>query len=285
MNQARDLAMEQRDLSFAESQPDRAKHLSAEQVETYNREGFLKPFRICDDADVERNRRYFDDLLEKIRQMAPDRDAYAINGFQSRCRGIYDMATHPRILDLVEDLIGPDIVCWATHFFCKLPHDPKSVPWHQDASYWRLTPARTVTAWLAIDDADVENACMHVIPGTHRMGPLPWSDATEPSVLNQSLTDVDKLGEPVPIELQAGEISLHADMLAHGSRPNESDRRRCGLTIRYCPPTVRVLAPAWADNEILCRGEAPADTDWRFNPRPEVEDLSAFGKQPSIGGN
>jgi len=101
----------------------------------------------------------------------------------------------------------------------------------------------------------------------------------------KDLTDVDKLGEPVPIELQAGEISLHADMLAHGSRPNESDRRRCGLTIRYCPPTVRVLAPAWADNAILCRGEAPADTDWRFNPRPEVEDLSAFGKQPSIGGN
>lgn len=258
--------------------------LSREQVAFYNAHGYLKPFDIYAPLEVARNRAYFDYLLATLRVEQPDLDTYAINGYHTRCRGIYEMATHPKILDLVEDIVGPNIICWGTHFFCKMPLDPKSVPWHQDASYWPLAPARTVTAWLAIDDADVENSCMFVIPGTHARGHLKWKDTSGPAVLNQEIEGIQQLGEPVAMELQAGQISLHADMLAHGSTPNRSSRRRCGLTVRYCPPEVEPLNRGWGDGAILCRG---VDTTghWRHNSKPPGEDLEFRKQQPIIGGN
>ena len=101
-------------------------------------------------------------------------------GYQTRCAGLYDLVTHPTILDHVQDLIGPDIICWTSHAFCKAAFDPKRIPFHQDASYWPLTPARTVTVWLAIDDADRENSCLQVIPRTHRMGHLKYTGKSRP---------------------------------------------------------------------------------------------------------
>lgn len=274
----------QPDLSF-EPVPHRdGAALSAEQIDAYNEQGYLHPFDVFNDLEAQRNRAYFDYLLAELRCQNDGRDSYAINGYHSRCEGIHDLVMHPRILDLVEALVGPDIICWGTHFFCKLPHDPKKVPWHQDASYWPLTPARTVTVWLAIDDADAGNAAMQFIPGTHRLGPLAWKQTADPAVLGQEITGVDRLGRPVVNELKAGQISLHADMLAHGSEANPSARRRCGLTLRYCPPTVRAIKTDWAANAILCRGADPTG-HWRHCPRPCGNDLSPANKPKSIGGN
>lgn len=272
------------DLSFQPADAAAARVLDQSQIAFYNREGYLKPFRVFDAAQAHANRIYFDDLLAAMKLMNDGRDTYAINGYHSRCEGIHRIVTHPDILDLVQDIIGPDIVCWGTHFFCKMPRDPKAVPWHQDASYWPFTPARTVTVWLAIDDADVANACMHVIPRTHVMGHLAWKPTRQDAVLNQEIPDVQTLGSPVPIELAAGEISLHADMIVHGSTPNRSDRRRCGLTMRYCPPTVSSSKPDWQANAILCRGKDPTGA-WGFPPAPRGNDLSPRNKPKSIGGN
>jgi ectoine hydroxylase-related dioxygenase (phytanoyl-CoA dioxygenase family) len=241
------------------------------------------PFTIYDALHAERNRAYFDYLLADLRAHNDGRDAYAINGFHTRCKGIYELATHPAILDLVEDIVGPDIIAWGTHFFCKLPGDPKHVHWHQDASYWPLSPARTVTVWLAIDDADVENACMHFLPGTHQHGHLEYKKPETPGVLNQEITNINKYGQPVPDILKAGQISLHADMLAHGSGPNQSNRRRCGLTIRYCPPAVEPVDRAWGGNAILCRGTC-SNPLWSFPAKPLGEDL-AGAKPKVIGAN
>lgn len=272
-----------RDLSFQPVRNQQPRTLTPAQIAFYNEHGYLKPFRLFHAREVERNRAYFDYLLAELRVHQPDRDQYAINGFQTRCRGLHALVTHPGILDLVEDLVGPNIIAWATHYFCKLPHDPKSVHWHQDASYWPLSPARTVTVWLAIDDADVDNACMHFLPGTHRLGHLEWHEAATPGVLNQEITHIEQYGQPVPDELQAGEISLHADMLAHGSGPNPSARRRCGLTIRYCPPSVEPVNRDWGRNAILCRGRCD-NPHWQFPPAPAGEDLT--GSKPKvIGGN
>ena len=275
---------DQRDLSFAPADPERARTIPADDVRFYNENGYIKPFRVFDDAETEANRRYFDFLLDEIKRQNDGRDQYAINGFHTRCAGLYDIATDPRILDLVADLIGPDIVCWGTHFFCKLPHDPKAVPWHQDASYWPLSPARTVTVWLAIDDADRENSAMKFLPGTHKMGHLEWKNTERDAVLGQEIVGAESLGEPVYDELEAGELSLHADMLAHGSEPNQSDRRRCGLTIRYCPPHVQPIDPGWGDNVIVCRGQADPER-WVHYERPEGEDLSPNNRPQARGGN
>ena len=273
---------EERDLSFAPTINESPLRLSREQIAFYNAEGYVAPFRAYNHADADANRTYFDDLLLKVQTQRPDLDAYSVNGFQVCCQGLYDIVMNPFILDCVQDIIGPDIIAWGTHFFCKQPHDPRKVAWHQDTSYWPFTPARTVTVWLAIDHADQENAAMKFIPRSHNKGHLKWRDVTGQAVLNQEIEDTESLGQPVYDELKAGEFSLHADMLAHGSDPNSSDRRRCGLTIRYCPVSVRKLNPAWGQGAILCRGSYP-DNAWTHNPRPPGEDVTVMVKR--IGAN
>jgi len=272
------------DLSFKPVDNPKPRHLSPGQIAQYNELGYVKPFDVFNPLEAERNRAYFDYLLASLRALNDGRDSYAINCYQARCRGIYEMATDPRILDLVEDIVGPNIVVWATHFFCKMPHDPKSVPWHQDASYWPLSPARTVTAWIAIDDVDVENSAMQVIPGSHNKGHLKWKNAEGPAVLNQEVENAQQYGKPASIELRAGQISLHADMIVHGSQPNRSARRRCGLTVRYCPPQVEPLDRAWGVNSIIARG-IDANGWWANQPKPAGEDLSSSDKPKVIGGN
>lgn len=265
--------MDSRELNFVPVDNANPKTLTREQIDFYNEFGYLKPFRIYDDARTAANREYFDWMLETIQQMDDGRDAYSINGYETRCAKLWDIVTDLKILDLVEDIVGPSFVCWGTHFFCKLPGDEKAVPWHQDASYWPFDTSRTVTVWLAIDDADAENAAMQVIAGSHRQGHLEWKDTESLAVLNQEIVNVERLGSPVYLDLKAGEISLHSDMLAHGSTPNRSTRRRCGLTMRYCTTDVKAINPNWARNVILCRGDDPHG-HWENRPRPSGEDLS-----------
>lgn len=276
--------MNERDLSFQPIHNVEPQRVTTAQIEAYNRDGYIKPLRIFDDTETLEVRAYFDSLLEKLMSFKDGRDSYAINGYHVCCRSLWDIVTHPRILEYVRDITGPDFVAWGTHFFCKMPYDPKAVPWHQDASYWPLTPARTVTVWLAIDDADAGNSAMQFIPGTHAMGALRWRETQQAAVLSQEIVDVETLGEPVYDDLRAGEMSLHADMLAHGSTPNDSARRRCGLTIRYCPMEVRALQPAWATQAIWCGGEDPSG-HWGNTPRPPGENLSPDRRPISIGGN
>ena len=189
---------------------------------------------------------------------------------------------NPIILDHVEDLLGPEIICWATHYFCKDAGDPKIVPWHQDASYWLLSPARTVTVWLAIDDADEENAAMKFLPATHNIGHLEWEKTARAAVLDQEIIGIDKMGSSIHNTLKAGQFSLHADMLAHGSDANLSSRRRCGLTIRYCPPCVVPLNRDWAAGAIRCRG-SQSIPHWKLNPVPKGNTITSG--TTSIGGN
>jgi non-heme Fe2+,alpha-ketoglutarate-dependent halogenase len=280
--------MNERDLSFRRVENPSPKKLSRDQIEHFNERGYIQPLSLFDDDEIARHRAYFDNLLLKIKELKDGRNAYAINSYQALCEGIWDLCKEPRILDYVEDIVGPNIIAWASHYFCKLPHDGKTVPWHQDASYWHLTPARTVTVWLAIDDADEDNAAMKFIPGTHRVGHLKWREAQGEVVLKQEITDINRFGQPVYDCLKAGQLSLHADMLVHGSDPNVSDRRRCGLTIRYCEPEVRTTKPGWNIDSIIARGR-DSTGNWKDNARPVgdtlVKEGALHGKPNSIGGN
>ncbi|MCJ8331930.1 MAG: phytanoyl-CoA dioxygenase family protein [Lentisphaeria bacterium] len=258
-----------RDLRFTDVKTDAPKKISHEQIADYNHNGFISGLAIFSETEARDHLDFFDTLMQENNQNG--NDGYAINGYQTACKDLWDICTNSRILDTVEDIIGPDIICWGTHFFCKMPYDTKHVPWHQDASYWPLTPSNTVTAWLAIDDVDEENSAMCFIPGTHRLGHLDWKTSNEDAVLSREITQIDSYGKPFSNNLKAGQISLHADMLAHGSSPNTSARRRCGLTIRYAPPTVVPLTN-WGKNAIICRGEDPSG-NWTDNPRPESNSL------------
>ena len=180
--------------------------------------------------------------------------------------------TENRILDIVQDLLGETVILRHSHFFAKLPGDGKRVSWHQDASYWPLTPSKVVSAWLAIDDVDVENGAMHVIPTSHRNAQVPFSESTaeENNVLNQTVMNPEDYGDaPVALELRAGQISLHSDWTLHGSEPNTSARRRCGLAMRFLSADVRAY-DGWNQHSIVCRGSEPTG-HWANHPRPTGE--------------
>ncbi len=254
-----------RDLTFHPCANPLPRVLSSTQIEQFNREGYLKPFRIFDDVEIESIRTYFDNLLNQY--VAEGKDSYSISSAHLRHGPVWDILTHPRIVAIVSDLLGPSVIAWGSHFFCKMPGDGKRVAWHQDASYWPLTPSRAITVWLAIDDADPGNANMRYIPGTHVLGHLTWklSETDESNTLNQTVPEVEKYGEPVNVQLQAGEASVHADLLLHGSEANTSHRRRCGLTLRYTPGDVQAFL-GWAEKGVVVAGEPPAH--WGNRPRP-----------------
>jgi non-haem Fe2+, alpha-ketoglutarate-dependent halogenase len=259
----------QRDLRFVDATGTRT--LSPEQIAAYNRQGYYEPLTAYSADEIVPVRAYFDHLFELLRAQG-NTDNYALVGYHTRCPGLFDIVMNPKIVDTLEDIMGPDILCWSTQAFCKVPGDPVSVAFHQDGSYWPLDPASTVTAWLAIDDSDRENSCLQVIAGTHKLGQLPWSKAAENALLDQEMDNPTAYGAPHAIELKAGQFSLHAAMTAHGSDPNTSSRRRCGFVIRYCPPSVKPLDADWSRNAILCRG---ADTTgyWGYSKRPQQDDV------------
>jgi ectoine hydroxylase-related dioxygenase (phytanoyl-CoA dioxygenase family) len=156
-----------------------------------------------------------------------------------------DLIRNERILDAVEDVIGPDILCWGTSFFIKEPRNPSFVSWHQDSTYWGLDPADIVTAWVALSDSTIENGAMRVVPGTHTMAQVPHKDTFRPENLlsrgQEILVDVDE-NDAKTLVLNAGEMSLHHVRLIHGSDPNPSGSRRIGFAIRYLPTYVRQVA-------------------------------------------
>ncbi len=245
--------------------------LTAADIAQFNTEGYICPLDVYSPAESREITRYFDGLLDCA--MAQGWNNYGLTDWHASCPHIHDLVTETRILDYLQDLLGPDLICWSTHYFVKLPGDGKRVSWHQDASFWPLTPSKTVTVWLAIDDVDAENAAVQVIPGTHLMGQLPfeYSATEEENVLDQTVTSLDDLPTPVCMEMQAGQISLHTDWLLHGSEPNGSQRRRCGLTMRFVSPDVRNFN-ADSPAGLIARGMDP-DGYWQHVPRPERETI------------
>lgn len=195
-----------------------------------------------------------------------------------------ELVRHPRVLDAVEDLLGPDILCWSTSFFIKEPRTPDYVSWHQDATYWGLDPDDVVTAWVALSDAPVESGAMEFIPGTHRMGQLPHADTFhEHNLLSRGqeiAVEVDA-GEAVKVPLRAGEMSLHHVKLAHYSGPNTTNQRRIGLAIRYIPPHVHQLKVR--DSATLVRGR---DTGGHYElepaPRADRDDAAVAAHRAAM---
>lgn len=261
-----ELAALNRDLRFHPAVNPNPQALTRAQLDQFNRDGYLKPFRIFDAAEAADLRAYFDRLLADV--LATGGTSYSISTAHAKYGRVFDVLTNPRIVALVADLLGDDVIAWGSHFFCKLPGDGKTVSWHQDASYWPLSPARAVTAWLAIDDADRQNACMKFIPGSHHYGHLTYrmSEDSESNILDQTVENAEGIGQPVYDELKAGECSIHSDLLLHGSEANSSNRRRCGLTLRYCAASV-VAGLGWYEKGIWVRGR-PAPGTWANRPRP-----------------
>jgi len=261
-----ELAQLERSLRFHPSPVKSPKVLPMESVNRFNQAGFLFPQDLLGTEETKACREYFDRLLEGA--IAAGKDSYSISSAHLKHSGVYDLLRNPGLVGVVSDLLGEDVIGFGSHYFCKMPGDGRAVAWHQDASYWPLSPSKTVTVWLAIDDSDPGNGCMRVIPGTHKLGHLTYrpSSKGEGNVLDQTVEEVERFGEPVDIVLKAGQYSIHSDLLLHGSEANQSDRRRCGLTLRYCAADVRASL-GWNEKGVIVSGSDP-EGHWANPSRP-----------------
>lgn len=264
-----ELAAIGRDLRFHSVTNATPKVLSQSQIAAYNQLGFVAPLDVYSGDEISEIRDYFDGLLERV--VGEGGDSYSISSAHLKYGPVHDILTEPRIVDYVADLLGENVIAWGSHFFCKMPHDGKEVAWHQDASYWPLSPSKAITVWLAVDDADQENACMKFVAGSHHKGHLTYrpSSPEDHNVLNQTIDRPEDFGQITLDELSAGQVSMHSDLLLHGSDANHSARRRCGLTLRYCAADVRAEL-GWNEKGVVVRGQDPQN-HWSNNPRPTAE--------------
>jgi len=163
------------------------------------------------------------------------------------------------VLDLVQGLLGPDLILWSSHFISKDPHVGRATPWHEDSAYWKGRLDRydkLVTVWLAVDRSDQDNGCMQVIPGSHRWGGFSEYRPVDRRrhTFGTEIVDLD-VELAAPLELERGQCSLHDGRIVHGASANLSDRRRLGYTMRYLAADVRLQPEANRGHRIwLARG-------------------------------
>jgi len=223
--------------------PDRRRLTEAEKSQ-YREWGYVRNLPVFDTAAVAALQDGFQRLAARL---PAEIDLNKVNMWHKASRWYHDVCRTPAILDYVEDLIGPDFYQWGGQFFVKYPGDNALVPWHQDAQYWPLTPRKTVTVWLAVYDADESNGAMQVVRGSHRHGEFQHHRVSGDEYVLEQEVDQDQIDREriVTLSLNAGEISLHDDGLLHGSGPNNSERTRCGLTMRFSPYEVKCDRRVW----------------------------------------
>ena len=244
------------------------KLLTEMQIAQYRDEGYVSPVRVMDEdealglrAELERiEARMGGPLRGELRHKS-----HLLFPF------LADLVRHRRILDAVEDLYGPDLLCWTSNFFIKEARAPSFVSWHQDSTYWGLSAPDVVTAWVALTPSNTENGAMAVIPGSHTLDQMPHRDTFDRHNLltrgQEVAVEVDETRQ-VPLILQPGEMSLHHVRLVHGSAPNPSGDRRIGFAIRYIPTHIRQLAGA--DSATLVRGRDRYG-HFELEPRPAAD--------------
>jgi len=239
------------------------KILSESQIAQFRSDGFVCPI---DALSVEEAAECLA-RMEELENREPDLWARSKVKPHLLMMWLNDLVRNPRILDAVEDVLGPDVMVWATGHFDKKPHDPRFVSWHQDGTYWGLSEPSVVTAWVALTPSNRENGCMRVIPGSHRRGQLPHRDTHNKNNLLSRGQDIEvnvDEAKAVDFELRPGQISLHHVMLVHSSKANFSDTRRLGIPIRYVAAHVRQTS-GFRDSATMVRGE---DRYQNFIPEP-----------------
>jgi len=242
-------------------------YLSEDQVAAFRRDGMLFPLRAFEAEEIVRMTGRLEELGRARRGQLPP----ALNlKAHLLLPWLWDVVCDARILDPVESLLGPDLLCWGSSFFDKAPNRPDHVPWHQDVTYWGLSRPEAVTAWVAFTGSDSENGCLRVVPGSHARA-LPHDNSFDPDNLlparEKLRADVDGAAA-VDVELSAGEMSLHHVLVVHGSSPNATQRRRTGFAIRYIPGTL--TQTGGRGTATLVRGRDHGTFDLERSPEGEL---------------
>jgi len=228
------------------------KTLTPDQIQAYHQDGVLFPLPVLTEEEVA----YFRSLHDEIdcylgRNAKSTEKAQCHLHFKWAC----DLATHPKVLDAVEDIIGPDILIHSSTFFAKYAKDDMFISWHQDSPYWGLSEPRLVSAWIALTESNIGNGCLRVLPGTQTRKFDHFEQQEENNMLGTGLTVSEYLDEKaaVDIVLQAGEMSFHHANIIHGSKRNTSTGPRIGFAVRYVSTAVK--QERGHHHVILARGE------------------------------
>lgn len=183
---------------------------------------------------------------------------------------MWDLIRLPRLVDAIEDLLGPDIVCWGSSFFAKSAHDPRFISWHQDSVYYGIEPPDSITAWIALTDATSLSGCMRIIPGSHLSTQIVQHEETRaPNNMlsrGQTIRDVDE-SLAVEMPLRAGQMSIHHNKTFHASEPNRADWPRIGVAIHFAASHLRQVNFDDA-TAIAVRGNP---RHWLPEPYPDAE--------------
>ena len=220
--------------------------LTTGEMTHFRARGYLGPYSLSSAAEMVDLRRGVEQVLETD---APNHNNRVHNRHLDN-ELIYNLATHPSIVERMACLYGPDLLLWRTNFFVKEP-GAKEIPWHQDFNYWPLEPPIIISAWIAVDPATVENSCVQIIPGSHRRV-VPHIKATADMAFGE-MGDLDYIDirNAVNLEMQPGEFILFNERTVHHSDPNHSDKRRIGLAVRVIVPIVKVLQWDSADHVLM----------------------------------
>lgn len=234
--------------------------LDARERAQYRARGYHFPLRAYSGEEAtalsERFLAHWQRYSEQLTPLLPrERVAFSVENHLF-LRWVYEIVMNPRILDAVESVLGPNVMVWSSQWFPKFPHDKAFVSWHQDATYWGLTPPNVTTAWIALTESTPANGCMRVVPGTHLGALLPQRETyAERNMLSRGQeieVTVDE-SQAVALELKPGEFSLHHVGIVHGSGPNDSNAPRIGIAVRYISPDV-VQQGRERDMVMLVRG-------------------------------
>lgn len=257
--------------------------LSAEQVQTYERDGYLiYRDNVFPQAKFDKLRDTFDEMLARLPgDVRPE--TMDVPHFVHP--ELFEWLFADEALDLVEPILGPNIALWSSHFICKPGGDGRRVPWHEDSAYWkgRLDPMTVCTIWLAIDPSTTQNGCMYVISGSHDNGFSDY-DPVDPNThvfASEIKPSQRKDALAKPVELQPNQASLHDGKLQHGSPANTSHMRRCGYTMRYMPTSVKFIAPEvskYPHQIYLARGRDLAGNQYA-DPHKSYTELARYREQ------
>ena len=227
--------------------------LTLGQIAQYRRDGYVFPLKVLETHEIPPLRAGLEAFeAENGGRLRPTQRGKSHLLF----KWLDDLIRDPRILDPVEQLVGPDILCWNTIFWIKEAGSRSFVSWHQDSRYWGLSSEKVVSAWLALSGAGIEAGCMRVMPGTHIGDTLAHRDTYhDDNMLTRGQEIVEGVDDraAVHMPLEAGQMSLHSYRLAHASGPNLSDDRRIGISMHFMPPDTAQVVGEW-DSAALVRG-------------------------------
>jgi ectoine hydroxylase-related dioxygenase (phytanoyl-CoA dioxygenase family) len=251
--------------------------LMPEDVQQFRREGYLKiDKRVIDDEHLTVLREHYDTLFaqkrgttgEGLRNLAVIGDSENSEDIDSDEEMLQIMEMwryneeyrkllyHKPLLDIAESLIGPDIQLFHDQALYKPAHHGGEVYWHQDNAYWQCDPPNLVSIWIALDDADEENGCMNVIPGSYLEGLAAHGRAESEKGNVPALLQVDTdIERAVPVPVEAGGAMVHHCMTLHQTNPNRSSRDRRAMVIHYMPSGTRNGNGEVMKDNLLLRGE------------------------------